>query len=47
MDKYMKLDILGKGCKSNSVYLVKNLENNKVIHYYNKAIRFEKNNNRS
>lgn len=30
MDKYLKLDIIGKGCNGNSVALVKNLEDNKV-----------------
>lgn len=30
MDKYLKLDVIGKGCNGNSVALVKNLEDNKV-----------------
>ena len=30
MDKYIKLDLLAKGCKSNTIYLVKNLDDNKV-----------------
>ncbi len=32
MDKYIKLDLLAKGCKSNTIYLVKNLDDNKVNH---------------
>jgi hypothetical protein len=31
MDKYIKLDVIGKGCNGNSVIKVKNLEDNKVI----------------
>ena len=31
MDKYLKLDLIGKGCYGNSVILVKNLEDNKVL----------------
>ena len=30
MDKYIKLDVIGKGCNGNSVSLVKNLDDNKV-----------------
>jgi hypothetical protein len=30
MDKYIKLDVIGKGCNGNSVALVKNLDDNKV-----------------
>ena len=30
MDKYIKLDLLAKGCKSNRIFLVKNLDDNKV-----------------
>ncbi len=31
MDKYIKLDVIGQGCNGNSVILVKNLDDNKVI----------------
>lgn len=31
MDNYLKLDVIGKGCNGNSVALVKNLNDNKVI----------------
>ena len=31
MDKYIKLDLIGKGCNGNKVILVKNLDDNKVI----------------
>lgn len=37
MDKYMKLDLIGKGCNGNSVILAKNLEDNKV--YLHKLLR--------
>lgn len=30
MDKYIKLDLVGKGCNGNSVFLVKNLDNKQV-----------------
>ena len=30
MDKYLKLDVIGKGCNGNSVIKVKNLDDNKV-----------------
>ena len=33
MDKYIKLDVIGKGCNGNSVIKVKNLEDNKVVFY--------------
>ena len=31
MDKYIKLDVVGKGCNGNCVMKVKNLEDNKVF----------------
>ena len=31
MDKYIKLDVIGQGCNGNSVILVKNLDDNKVM----------------
>jgi hypothetical protein len=31
MDKYLKLDLLGKGCNGNCVIKVKNLEDGKVF----------------
>lgn len=33
MDKYIKLDLIGKGCNGNSVFLVKNLDDNKVKNF--------------
>lgn len=30
MENYMKLELLGKGCGGNCVFLVKNLTDNKV-----------------
>ena len=43
MDKYLKLDVIGKGCNGNSVALVKNLEDNKVkISLILKDLRNEK-----
>jgi hypothetical protein len=30
MDKYIKLDLIGKGCGQNKVILTKNLDDNKV-----------------
>jgi hypothetical protein len=35
MDKYLKLDVVGKGCNGNCVVKVKNLEDNKVKYQLN------------
>jgi hypothetical protein len=35
MDKYIKLDVVGKGCNGNCVMKVKNLEDNKVFKKFN------------
>lgn len=34
MENYMKLEMIGKGCGGNCVFLVKDLSDGKVTYYY-------------
>jgi hypothetical protein len=43
MDKYLKLDVLGKGCNGNCVIKVKNLEDGKVFNIFTIDICAKKN----